>query len=152
MPDPEMHEIVEMEVWELLDWNEFNGNDSIIIKGSALCALNGDNPEIGEKKVAELLNVMDTVIPIPERPVDKPFLMSIEGTYNIEGRGTVVVGTIEQGKVKPGDEVEIVGFGESKKTIITGVETFKKTLDYGEAGDNVGLLVRGLTRKNSCRG
>jgi elongation factor Tu len=153
MSDPEMHEIVEMEVRELLDKNEYDGNASIIIKGSALMALNGENSEIGENKVIELLKTMDDIIPIPERPIDKPFVMSIEGTYNIEGRGTVVVGTIEQGKVKPGDEVEIIGYNnESKKTTVTGVETFKKTLDYGEAGDNVGLLIRGLTRKNVFRG
>ena len=152
MSDPEMHEIVEMEVRELLDKNEYDGNTARIIKGSALMALNGENKEIGEDKVIELLQTMDEVIPIPERPIDKPFVMSIEGTYNIEGRGTVVVGTIEQGKVKAGDEVEILGYGEAKKTTVTGVETFKKTLDYGEAGDNVGLLIRGLTRKNVFRG
>jgi len=152
MSDPEMHEIVEMEVRELLDKNDYDGNAARIIKGSALMALNGENNEIGEDRVIELLQTMDEVIPIPERPIDKPFVMSIEGTYNIEGRGTVVVGTIEQGKVKAGDEVEILGYGDSKKTTVTGVETFKKTLDYGEAGDNVGLLIRGLTRKNVFRG
>ena len=153
MSDPEMHEIVEMEVRELLNKYEFDGDNSRIIKGSALMALNGESPDLGENRVADLLNTMDEVIPIPERPIDKPFLMSIEGTYNIEGRGTVVVGTIEQGKVKAGDEIEVLGLSKERvRTVVTGVETFKKTLDYGEAGDNVGLLVRGLTRKNVFRG
>ena len=153
MPDPEMHEIVEMEVRELLNKYEFNGDDAKIIKGSALMACKGENPEIGSDRIMQLLNTMDECIPLPERPVDKPFLMSIESTYNIEGRGLVIVGTIEQGKIKVGDEIEVVGIDKDiKKTTITGIETFKKTLDYGEAGDNIGLLVRGLTRKQVQRG
>ena len=152
MSDPEMHELVEMEVRELLQKNNYDGDNTIIIKGSALMALNNEQPEIGKDRVQELLKTMDDTIPIPERPIDKPFIMSIESTYNIEGRGTVVVGTIEQGKVKPGEEVEITGFGETTKSIVTGVETFKKTLDYGEAGDNVGLLIRGIIRNKVFRG
>ena len=152
MPDPEMHELVEMEIRELLNDNKFDGDSAVIIKGSALKALNNEQPEIGSDRVIELLNTMDEQIPIPERHIDKPFIMSIEGTFNIEGRGTVVVGTIEQGRVKPGDEVMISGYGKTKKTTVTGVETFNKSLDYGEAGDNVGLLVRGITRKDIQRG
>lgn len=153
MPDPDMHEIVEMEVRELLDKYDFNGSQTPIIKGSALMACTGEQPEIGEKKVLELLQTMDSTIPIPERPVDKPFLLSVEGTNNIEGRGLVVVGTVEQGKVKVGDEIEIVGYKTgTQKTTVTGIETFRKTLDYGEAGDNIGLLLRGLTRKQVNRG
>ena len=153
MSDVEMHEIVEMEVRELLDKYEFDGENTPIIKGSALMACTGESPEIGESRVLELLRIMDEVIPIPERAIDKPFLLSVEGTYNIEGRGLVVVGTVEQGKVKVGDEIEILGYDKvGRKTTITGIETFRKTLDYGEAGDNVGLLVRGVTRKNVTRG
>lgn len=153
MPDPEMHEIVEMEVRELLDKYEFPGATTPIIKGSALMACTGENPEIGEKRVLELLKTMDETIPIVERPIDKPFLMSVEGTYNIEGRGLVIVGTVEQGRVKPGEDIEIIGYDKDfKKTTVTGVETFKKSLDAGEAGDNIGLLVRGLTRKQISRG
>ena len=152
MPDPEMHELVEMEIKELLDQNDFDSEQIKIIKGSALMALNDENAEIGKDRVIELVKNMDELIPIPERPIDKPFVMSIESTYNIEGRGTVVVGTIEQGKVKPGDEIEILGYGKTTKSTVTGIETFKKTLDYGEAGDNVGLLVRGLTRNKVSRG
>ena len=153
MPDPEMHEIVEMEVRELLDKYEYKGDDAKIIKGSALMALNGENPELGEKQVLELMKVVDETVEVPERPHDKPFLLSVEGTYNIEGRGLVVVGTVEQGKAKSGEEIEILGFDtSSKKSTITGIETFKKSLDYAEAGDNVGLLIRGLTRKQISRG
>ena len=116
-------------------------------------ALNSEKPELGTQKIEELLKEMDEKIPLPERIKDKPFMMSVDGTYNIEGRGTVITGTVEHGTVKPGDEIEIVGFNNKpKKTTVTGVETFKKTLDYGESGDNVGLLVRGLTRKDISRG
>lgn len=153
MPDPEMHEIVEMEIKELLDKYEYNSTTTPIIKGSALMACTGEQVDIGEKKVIDLLNIMDETIPIPVRPIDKPFLMSVDSTYNIEGRGLVVVGTVEQGKLKPGEEIEILGFEKAgKKTTVTGIETFKKSLDYGEAGDNIGILVRGLTRKNVQRG
>ena len=151
--DPEMFELVEMEVEEILESNDFDVASTVFIRGSALSALEGTNPEMGMDKVRQLIAVMDEDIPIPDRNVDKPFLMAIESTYNIEGRGTVVTGTIEQGKIKTGDEVEIVGYSKPvKKTGITGVETFKKSLDRGEAGDNVGLLIRGLTRKDVQRG
>ena len=153
MDDPEMHEIVEMEVTELLEKYGYDPDNTVFIRGSALSALNGENPEIGEDRVKELLATMDEKIPLPEKTTDRPFMLSIDGTYNIEGRGTVVTGTVEQGKIKAGDEIEIVGFGQKpKKTTVTAIETFKKTLDYGEGGDNVGLLIRGLTKKDVTRG
>lgn len=153
MDDPEMHEIVEMEVTELLEKYGYNPEDTVFIRGSALAALNGENPELGEQKVQELLATMDAKIPLPEKTTDKPFMLSIDGTYNIEGRGTVVTGTVERGKVKAGDEIEIIGYSNKpKKTTVTAIETFKKTLDYGEGGDNVGLLIRGLTKKDVSRG
>jgi elongation factor Tu len=153
MDDPEMHEIVEMEVTELLEKYGYDPDNTVFIRGSALAALNGENPEIGEDRIRELLTTMDEKIPLPEKTTDKPFMLSIDGTYNIEGRGTVVTGTVEQGKIKAGEEIEIVGFGQKpKKTTVTAIETFKKTLDYGEGGDNVGLLIRGLTKKDVTRG
>ena len=153
MDDPEMHEIVEMEVKELLEKYGYDPENTVFVRGSALMALNNEKPEIGEHKIQELLDAMDAKIPLPERIKDKPFMMSVDGTYNIEGRGTVVTGTIEHGTVKAGDDIEIIGFNNKpKKTTITGVETFKKSLDYGESGDNVGLLIRGLTRKDVNRG
>lgn len=153
MDDPEMHEIVEMEVTELLEKYGYDPDNTVFIRGSALSALNGENPEIGEDRVKELLATMDEKIPLPEKTTDRPFMLSIDGTYNIEGRGTVVTGTVEQGKIKAGEEIEIVGFGQKpKKTTVTAIETFKKTLDYGEGGDNVGLLIRGLTKKDVTRG
>lgn len=151
--DPEMHEIVEMEIRELLDKYEFNGKDARIIKGSALMALNNDRPELGSDKIQELLDTMDQVIDLPPRPLDRPFLMSVDGTYNIEGRGTVATGTIESGRVKVGEEVEVVGGGRpAKKTSIVGIETFRKQMEFGEAGDNVGILLRNLLRKDIVRG
>lgn len=151
--DPEMFEIIEMDVRDLLTQYGFKGDDTKFVVGSALSCLEGKNPEIGSDKVKELLRVMDEDIPIPERDIDKPFLMSIESTYNVEGRGTVVAGTVEQGKVKVGDEIEILGYQPTgTKTTVTGIETFRKQLDRGEAGDNVGLLIRGVTRKNANRG
>ena len=151
--DEEMFELVEMEVQEILEKYEYDPAKTVFIRGSALNALEGGNPELGVEKVKELINVMDTKIDIPTRDIDKPFQMSIESTYNIEGRGTVVTGTIEQGKVKIGDDIEIVGFADNpKKSSVIGVETFKKSLDRGEAGDNVGLLIRGLTKKDVQRG
>jgi elongation factor Tu len=140
-------------VRDILNQYEFVGADAPCIKGSALLALEDKEPELGEKKVLELLDVMDNKIPIPKRDIDKPFLMSIESTYNIEGRGTVATGTVEQGRVKAGEEIEIVGYEKkARKTIATGIETFNKLLDHGEAGDNVGILIRGLTRKEVFRG
>eukprot|EP01017_Pseudomicrothorax_dubius_P047540 TRINITY_DN855_c0_g1_i2.p1 TRINITY_DN855_c0_g1~~TRINITY_DN855_c0_g1_i2.p1 ORF type:complete len:437 (+),score=175.76 TRINITY_DN855_c0_g1_i2:66-1376(+) len=151
--DPELHELVEMEVREVLTKYEYDGEKAIFIRGSALSALNGTDPEIGEKKVLELLDAMDKNIPIPQREVDKPFMMSVEGTFTIAGRGTVVTGTVEAGKVKIGDEVDIYGYHKDPlRTTITGIETFRKQLDYGEAGDNVGLLIRALTRDQVFRG
>jgi len=151
--DPEMFEIIEMDVRDLLTKYGFDGANAKFVKGSALLCLEGKDPEMGQKKIEELLNVMDNDIPVPEREVDKPFLMSIESTFNIKGRGTVVTGTIEQGKAKVGEEVEILGYGPNPtKTTITGIETFRKQLDRGEAGDNIGLLLRGVTRKNANRG
>ena len=152
MDDPEMHEIVEMEVTELLEQYGYDPEKTTFIRGSALCAMNDENKEIGEDKVIELLKVMDETIELTERPLNKPFLLSIDGTYNIEGRGTVITGTVDQGKIKKGKEIEIIGFGKSVKTTVTGIETFRKTMDQGEAGDNVGLLIRGLTRDQVSRG
>lgn len=151
--DPEMFELVEMEVQEILEKHEFDPTETVFIRGSALSALEGNNPEIGMERVKELVGVMDESIPIPERDINKPFMMSIEGTFNIEGRGTVVTGTIDKGMVKTGDEIEIFGYNKNPiKTQVTGVETFKKSLDRGEAGDNVGLLLRGIDRKMVQRG
>jgi elongation factor Tu len=151
--DEEMFELVEMEVQEILEKYEYDPATTAFIRGSALSALEGNNPELGVDKVNELIKIMDEEIEIPTRDIDKPFQMSIESTYNIEGRGTVVTGTIEQGKVKIGDDIEIIGFSDNpKKSQVTGVETFRKSLDRGEAGDNVGLLIRGLTKKDVQRG
>lgn len=153
MEDPEMHEIVEMEVKELLTKYGYDAENTVFVRGSALMGLNNERPEIGEQKIEELLKAMDEKIPLPERVKDKPFKMCVDKTLNIEGRGTVITGTIETGTVKAGDEIEIVGFNaKPKKTTITAIETFNKTLDYGESGDNVGLLIRGLTRKDVSRG
>ncbi len=107
---------------------------------------------MGDDRIQELLDTMDEVIPLPERPIDQPFSLSIDGKFNIEGRGLVITGTVDTGQVKKGDEIEIVGFGQKKKSVVTGVETFNKTLDHGEAGDNIGLLVRGLNKKEVQRG
>lgn len=151
--DVEMHEIVEMEIRELLDKYEFNGKDARIIKGSALMSLKGERPELGEQRIKELVDAMDEVIEVPARLTEKPFLLAVDGTYNIEGRGTVATGTIESGRVKVGDELEVVGYGRpAKKTSVVGIETFRKQMDSGEAGDNVGLLLRNLLRKDITRG
>ena len=150
--DPELLELVEMEVRELLSSYEFPGDDIPIVAGSALAALEGRDPEIGEQKIAELLAAVDDYIPQPERPVDKPFLMPIEDVFSISGRGTVVTGRIEQGVVKVNEEIEIVGIKDTVKTVCTGVEMFRKLLDQGEAGDNVGVLLRGTKRDDVERG
>jgi len=154
--DEELLELVEMEVRELLSEYEFPGDDVPVVRGSALKALEcGCGKEDCEwcKSIHELMEAVDTYIPTPQRDVDKPFLMPIEDVFTITGRGTVVTGRIERGKVKVGDEVEIVGLSdEIKKTVVTGVEMFRKTLDYGEAGDNVGCLLRGIDRKEVERG
>jgi len=151
--DAELLELVEMEVRELLDKYKFPGDDTPVIKGSASCALDGTRPELGRDKILELMNAVDTYIPTPERAIDKPFLMPVEDIFSISGRGTVVTGRVERGVIKVGEEVEIVGLKESSsKTTVTGVEMFRKLLDQGQAGDNVGLLVRGIKKEDVERG
>ena len=150
--DEELLELVEMEVRELLDTYDFPGDDTPIIKGSALKALEGDESDIGSKAIIELAGVLDSYIPEPERDIDKPFLMPIEDVFSISGRGTVVTGRVERGIVKVGEEVEIVGIKETVKTTVTGVEMFRKLLDEGRAGDNVGVLLRGTKREDVERG
>jgi len=148
--DPELLDLVELEVRELLKSYQFPGDDLPVIRGSALGALNGE--EKWEKTVEELMNAVDSYIPLPERDVDKPFLMPIEDIFSISGRGTVVTGRIERGKIKVGEETEIVGFRPTTKTVVTGVEMFRKLLDEGQAGDNVGLLLRGTAKDDVERG
>jgi elongation factor Tu len=150
MDDPELLELVELELRELLKSYGFPGDEVPIVRVSALNALNGD-PE-AEKQIDELMEAVDSYIPLPQRDVDKPFLMPIEDIFSIQGRGTVVTGRIEKGKIKVGEEVEIVGFRETRKTVVTGVEMFKKLLDEGMAGDNVGLLLRGVEKDEVERG
>ena len=150
--DPELLELVEMEVRELLSSYEFPGDDIPIVAGSALAAMEGRDPEIGENKIRELMAAVDEYIPTPARAVDQPFLMPVEDVFSISGRGTVATGRIERGVVKVGEELEIVGIRASKKTVCTGVEMFRKLLDQGEAGDNVGLLLRGVDREGIERG
>ena len=150
--DPELLELVELEVRELLSSYEFPGDDIPIVKGSALCALEGREPEIGEKSIKELMDAVDSYIPQPERAKDRPFLMPIEDVFTISGRGTVVTGRVERGIVKVGDEIEIVGLRPTAKTVATGVEMFRKLLDQGEAGDNIGVLLRGTKREEVERG
>ncbi|WP_297528501.1 elongation factor Tu [Thiohalobacter sp.] len=150
--DPELLELVEMEVRDLLSSYEFPGDDTPIVIGSALKALEGDTSDIGVPSIEKLLAAMDEYIPVPERPIDQPFLMPIEDVFSISGRGTVVTGRIERGKVHVGDEVEIVGIRETQKTTVTGVEMFRKLLDEGVAGDNVGVLLRGTKRDEVERG
>ncbi|PIR31685.1 MAG: elongation factor Tu [Alphaproteobacteria bacterium CG11_big_fil_rev_8_21_14_0_20_44_7] len=150
--DPEMLELVEMEVRELLSSYEFPGDDIPIVKGSALKALEGDAGDIGEGSVKELMKQVDAYIPQPLRDVEKTFLMPIEDVFSISGRGTVVTGRIESGIVKVGEEIEIVGIRDTQKTIVTGVEMFRKELDQGQAGDNAGILLRGTKREDVERG
>ncbi|MCO5591355.1 hypothetical protein L7F22_045337 [Adiantum nelumboides] len=150
--DEEILDIVEMELRELLSFYKFPGDDIPIVRGSALHALNGTNEEIGKKAILQLMKAVDDYIPEPKRALDKPFLMPIEDVFSIQGRGTVVTGRVEQGIIKPGDEVEVVGLKNSLKSTVTGVEMFKKSLDNGQAGDNVGLLMRGLKRDDVERG
>ncbi len=150
--DAELLELVEMEVRELLSSYDFPGDDVPIITGSALKALEGDQSDIGEPSIIKLVDAMDAYIPQPQREIDKPFLMPIEDVFSISGRGTVVTGRIERGKVKVGEEVAIVGIKPTVKTICTGVEMFRKLLDQGEAGDNVGVLLRGTKRDDVERG
>jgi len=150
--DPELLELVELEVRELLSKYEFPGDKIPIIKGSALAALENKDPKIGHDAILELMKAVDEFIPQPERPKDKPFLMPIEDVFSISGRGTVVTGRVERGIVKVGEEVEIVGLKDTVKTIVTGVEMFRKLLDQGEAGDNIGALLRGTKREDVERG
>ncbi len=150
--DPDLLELVELEVRELLTSYQFPGDDIPIIHGSAVCALEDKQPELGEEAIIKLMAAVDAYIPQPERPKDKPFLMPIEDVFSISGRGTVVTGRIERGIVKVGEEVEIVGLKDTVKTTVTGVEMFRKLLDQGEAGDNVGALLRGTKREDVERG
>ncbi len=150
--DPELLELVEMEVRELLSTYDFPGDDTPIIVGSALKALEGDQSEIGVPAILKLVEALDTYIPEPERAIDQPFLMPVEDVFSISGRGTVVTGRVERGVIKVGEEVEIVGIRESAKTTVTGVEMFRKLLDQGQAGDNIGVLLRGTKRDEVERG
>ncbi|ASJ71762.1 elongation factor Tu [Granulosicoccus antarcticus] len=150
--DAELLELVEMEVRELLDSYDFPGDDTPIITGSALKAIEGDMTEIGRPSIDKLIDALDTYIPMPDRPVDLPFLMPVEDVFSISGRGTVATGRIERGIIKVGEEIEIVGIRDTTKTTVTGVEMFRKLLDQGEAGDNVGILLRGTKREDIERG
>jgi elongation factor Tu len=150
--DEEILELVEMEIRELLSKYDFPGDDIPIVRGSALAALEGRDDNIGKESVLALMAAVDEAIPQPERPIDKPFLMPVEDVFSISGRGTVVTGRVETGIVKVGEEVEIVGIKDTKKTTVTGVEMFRKLLDEGRAGDNIGALVRGVGREEVERG
>ena len=150
--DKEVLDLVEMEVRELLTKYDYPGDKTPVVIGSALKALEGDQSEMGEPSILKLAQVMDEYIPMPDRPVDKPFLLPIEDVFSIAGRGTVVTGRVERGIVKVGEEIEIVGLKPTVKTICTGVEMFRKLLDEGRAGDNVGVLLRGTKREEVERG
>jgi len=150
--DPEILELVEEEVRDLLKEYEFPGDETPVIKGSALKALEGDKGDLGEPSIMRLMDAVDSYIPTPKRATDKPFLMPVEDVFSISGRGTVATGRIERGIIKVGEEVEIVGLKATAKTVVTGVEMFRKLLDEGQAGDNVGCLLRGLKREEVERG
>jgi len=151
--DPELLELVELEVRDLLTMYNFPGDDIPVVKGSALKALESGEPGVEDTKcIDELLDAIDDYIPEPERDIDKPFLMPVEDVFSITGRGTVGTGRVERGKIKVGEEVEVVGLGAKRKTVVTGVEMFRKLLDYGQAGDNVGLLLRGVDKRELERG
>ena len=150
--DPELADLVEMEIRELLSKYQYPGDDIPIIKGSALAAVEQKTPELGEKAIVALMDAVDAYIPTPVREIDKPFLMPVEDVFSISGRGTVVTGRIERGIVKVGEEIDIIGIKDLQKTVITGVEMFRKLLDEGRAGDNVGLLLRGTKREDIERG
>jgi elongation factor Tu len=155
MDDPELLDLVELELRELLTKQGFPGDEIPIIRGSALAALQSESTDPGAeeyKSIFELMDAVDSYIPTPDRPADQPFLMSVEDVFGIKGRGTVVTGRIDRGIVKPGDEIEIVGLRETQKTVVTGVEMFRKLLDQGEPGDNVGCLLRGIEREDVERG
>jgi elongation factor Tu len=150
--DEELLELVEMEVRELLSSYEFDGDELPVVRGSALKGLEGDEGPMGEQSVLELMKACDESIPEPVRDVDKPFLMPVEDVFSIKGRGTVATGRVERGIVKVSGEVEIVGFGDTRKTVVTGVEMFRKLLDEGRAGDNIGVLLRGVAKDEIFRG
>ena len=150
--DEELLDLVELEVRELLSLYDFPGDDIPVVKGSALCALESREPEVGRESVIELMRAVDEYIPTPERAIDRPFLMPIEDVFSISGRGTVVTGRVDRGVIKVGEEVSIVGIRETAKTVCTGVEMFRKLLDQGQAGDNIGVLLRGTKRDEVERG
>lgn len=150
--DPELLDLVELETRELLSEYDFPGDDCPVIRGSALKSVEGDESEIGTQSIDELVKAIDEYIALPERPVDQPFLMPVEDVFSITGRGTVGTGRVERGIVKTGEDVEVVGIKETRKTVVTGVEMFRKLLDEGEAGDNVGLLLRGVEKEELMRG
>jgi elongation factor Tu len=150
--DPELLDLVEMEIRELLSSYQFPGDEIPVIRGSALAVLEDGDPAIGKESVLKLMEAVDDYIPQPDRPKDKPFLMPIEDVFSISGRGTVVTGRVERGIIKVGDEIEIVGLKDTQKTVCTGVEMFRKLLDQGEAGDNIGVLLRGTKREEVERG
>src|SRR3982074_528039 len=150
--DPELLDLVELEVRELLTKYQFPGDKAPVIRGSAIKALNGEKGETADEAILKLYEALDTFVPLPERPIDQPFLMPIEDVFSISGRGTVVTGRIERGKIKVGEEVEIVGFRDTQKSVVTGVEMFRKLLDEGVAGDNVGCLLRGIDKDSVERG
>jgi elongation factor Tu len=150
--DPELLDLVELEIRELLTKYQFPGDDAPIIRGSAIKALNGEKGEFADEAILKLYEALDTYVPLPERPIDQPFLMPIEDVFSISGRGTVVTGRIERGRIKVGEEVEIIGIRPTTKTVVTGVEMFRKLLDHGEAGDNVGCLLRGVDKEAVERG
>lgn len=152
LADPDLVELVELEVRDLLSSYGFPGDDIPIIHGSAKCALDGEKPEIGRDSILKLMDAVDSYIPQPERPIDQPFLMPVEDVFSISGRGTVVTGRVERGIVKVGEEIEIIGLKDTVKTTVTGVEMFRKLLDQGEAGDNIGALLRGVKREDVERG
>ena len=152
LDDEELLELVEMEVRELLDEYDFPGDDIPVVRGSALLATQGDAGEMGKQSIMKLMGEVDAYIPTPERAVDKPFLMPVEDVFSITGRGTVATGRIERGQIKVGEKVEIVGVKDTTESTVTGVEMFRKILDYGEAGDNAGILLRGLKREDVVRG
>lgn len=150
--DKELLDLVELEVRELLSKYEFPGNDIPIVKGSALKAMEGDAGELGYQAMQKLLDAVDSYIPTPVRPIEKPFLMPVEDVFSISGRGTVVTGRVERGRVKVGEEIEIIGLRDTQKTVVTGVEMFRKLLDEGQAGDNIGALLRGTKKEDVERG
>ncbi|KAG2492603.1 hypothetical protein HYH03_009019 [Edaphochlamys debaryana] len=150
--DKELQELVEMEVRELLTFYKFPGDQVPVIRGSALCALKGERDDVGREAILKLMRAVDEYVTVPERATDKPFQMPIEDVFSIAGRGTVVTGRIEQGVVKPGEDVEVIGLRDTIKSTVTGVEMFKKSLNQGQAGDNVGLLIRGIKREDVSRG